>query len=489
LRGKRKPSLILTVVFVMLGAMTAWAQQQDNPQSGVSPTGNPENRSAASNPDQAGDQPFPAAIPVTPITGARDFGPGASYGGRSYVLPVFQWTGLADTGINGAAGYSNLQTRSVYLGSLTAERLKSHSQTALGLAGGAYLFSDSLRANKAAPIPSYGTLLKASLSETVIGRRWELLLSEQGLYMPESSFGFSGGGGLSGLGGGLEPGALGNQSSLNPTLLPNQTLLTGTSRRISNTAVAEVTYHPGARSSFTATGLYGLLNYLDPGFIDDNYWTFLGGYNFQLSRRNQIGINYTHTLFKFSSNNFELLNRGFQLFYGHRLTGRLSLEVAAGPTLNQIAQPQGAGVVTRGFWTTFDSLKYQGGRNEVSVDFARYLSGGAGVLLGAESDLARVSINRQLTRKWRGALNLAHAYNQSLIRQSLVQRRSQFETWVAGFTFSREFGDHVTFHVEYNAQRQIANALLCTTTNCGTIRLRQVGGIGLSWHGRPLGLR
>ncbi len=473
----------------MVGAMTAWAQQQDNPQSGVSPAGNPENPSAASNPDQAGNEPVPAVIPVTPITGARDFGPGPSGGGHSYVLPVFQWTGLADTGINGAAGYSNVQTRSVYLGSLTAERLKSHSQTALGLAGGAYLYSESLRANKSTPPPSYGTLLKANLSETVIGRRWELLLSEQGLYLPESSFGFSGAGGLSGLGGGLEPGTLGNQSSLNPTLLPNQTLLTGTSRRVSNAAVAEVTYRPGARSSFTATGLYGLLNYLDPGFIDSNYWTFLGGYNFQLSRRNQIGINYTHTLFKFSSNNVELLNRGAQLFYGRRLTGRLSLEVAAGPTLNQIAQPRGAGVVTRGFWTTFDSLKYEGGRGQVSLEFARYLSGGAGVLLGAESDLARVTAGRQLTRKWHGTLDLGHAYNQSLIQQNSAQRRSKYETWLAGFTFSREFGDHVTLHFEYNAQRQIANTSLCATTNCGTIHLRQMGGIGLSWHGRPLGLR
>jgi len=469
--------------------MTAWAQQQENPQSGVSPAGNPEIPAAASNPDQTGNEPFPAVVPMTPITGARDFGPGPSGGGRSYVLPVFQWTGLADTGINGAAGYSDVQTRSVYLGSLTAERLKSHSQTALGLAGGAYLFSDSLRANKSTPPPSYGTLLKANLSETVIGRRWELLLSEQGLYLPESAFGFSGAGGLSGLGGGLETGGLGNQSSLNPTLLPNQNILTGTSRRISNSAVAEVTYRPGARSSFTATGLYGLLDFLDPGFTDSNYWTFLGGYNFQLSRRNQIGINYTHTLFKFSANNFELLNRGFQLFYAHRLTGRLSLELAAGPTLNQIAQPQGAGVVTRGFWTTFDSLKYQGGRGELSLDFARYLSGGSGVLLGAESDQARMTAGRQLTRKWRGTLHLGHAYNQSLIRQSAVQRRGQFETWLAGFTFNRDFGDHVTFHVEYNAQRQIANISLCGTTDCGAIHLRQVGGIGLSWHGRAVGLR
>lgn len=466
--------------------MTSWAQQQGN----IPPTGAQGGNSAQGmNPVSAGNENLSTAVPVVPLTGARDFGPGSSGGGHSYLLPAFIWTGFADTGINGQPGFSNVETRSVYLGNLTLERLKSHSQTDLDLAGGASFYSKSLRASHAAPPPSYGTLVQAKLSETLDWRRWQVLLSDQVMYLPESAFGFSGFGGLNSFAGGLGGGALGNQPNLNPTLLPNQSILTGNSRRVANTAVAEVAYHPGARSEITVTGLYGLLNFLDPGFVDNNYWGLLAGYNYQLNRRDEFGINYSHYLYKFSGSNFELLDRGFQLFYRHQLTGKLSLEIAAGPTLNQIAQPLGAGVVARGFWSTFDSLKYRAGRTNAELTFARYLSGGGGVLLGAESDMARLTVGRQLARRFRGSLDFGHVFNQSLVQQTSVQRRTKYETWEAGFNFSREVGERLSFYLNYNAQRQTTNNSLCFTADCGTVHLRQVGGIGINWHGRPIGLR
>jgi hypothetical protein len=479
----------LLTVGTTAGTMVTWAQQPDNSQSGAGPAGNP---AAVGNPDQTGNEPRPSVTLVTPITGARDFNPGSKGAARSYILPVLEWMGQADTGLNGAPGFSNLETRSNFLGSLTAERLRSNSQTALDLGGGVSLYGNRLRNSSSTGVPnrSYASVARVSLAETVIRRRWELLLSDHGLYLPESSFGFSGFGGLGdiggGLGAGLGNGYYGNPSTLNPTLLPDQTILTGNSRRISNTALAEITYRPTARTAFTATGIYGLLHFLTPGFIDSNDWSFLGGYNFQLSARDQIGINYSHTLSKFSSGKSRVLSRGFQLFYGRRLTARLSLELAAGPSLTQIGQSSAAGVVTRGFWTTFDSLKYKSERGDLSLFFARSLSGGAGVLPGAETDVVQMTASRSLTRRWYGTVNLGHSYNQSLIQVVSTERRSDAEVWMGGLSFGRDFGENMSFHVDYNAQRQITSVPLCTTTNCGKISLRQVGGVGVSWHGRPL---
>ncbi len=463
------------------GQASSGALSQESSQSTVN---NPENLEGT----------VPNVEPMTPLSGARDFFyPG---GGRTYAIPAFHWTGLADTNANSAPGTSRLETRSIFLGSLDLRQVQTRTRTNLDYAGGAFFYSRTLRQNSSTAPPPYGTLHSLDFMENVYWRRWQLLLGDQLLYLPESPFGFSGFGSLSSFGGGLGGASLGNGPTINPTLLPDQAILTGNGQRLSNTAIAEVQYAAGARSMITVTGFYGLLHFFESGFIDSRYAGLLAGYNYQLSRRGQISIFYLDYLYRFDVANRQVLARGFQLAYGRRFTSRLFMKLSGGPVAIQVSQPVG-GVVTRPFWSTYDSLRYRTVRNDISLSFIRHVGGGSGVLYGSESDIARLTIGRQISRAFHGSVNFGHAYNQSLTQQaslpllipSNTQRRTRYEVWEAGVNLSRSLGEHVSMSLTYRAQRQISNQTFCFRNNCGARFFRQVGGVGISWHGRPIKLR
>jgi hypothetical protein len=328
---------------------------------------------------------------------------------------------------------------------------------------------------------------RAGFSQVLAWERWKLLLDDHLLYLPESPFGFGGFGGLGSFAGGLGGSYFANAPLLSPMLEPNQTILTGRSERLSNVVSTQAEYKPGARSALTVTGTYGTLSFLNSPLIDNRYWVLLAGYNFALSRRDVLAITYTHYLFEFDVANRGILNRGFLLAYGRKITGRLSLELSGGPMANDIAKPLG-GSVLRSFWTTYDSLQYRFRKGSVGISFRRQMTGGSGLLLGAESRVAQFSAGRQLWRTVHFSLDLGHAYNQSLTQETSTSRRTKYEGLYGGAMLSRELGQHMSLYLNYNVQRQISNNPLCFGNDCGTVILRHVGGLGVNWHSRPIRL-
>jgi hypothetical protein len=376
---------------------------------------------------------------------------------------------------------------STVLGNITLQHVRRHSQLNLDYAGGGFFYRRRVEGDFNGDSLTNGMLHRASLFQAFTSARWKFLLGDNFLYLPESPFGFAGFGGLESFGGGMGGPSFAAAPALNPMFAPNQTIVTGRGERYSNVVMTELQYQPGARSALTATGAFGSLNFLDPAFIDSRYWALLVGYNFAATRRDVFAITYAHYLFELDVGNQGILNRGFLLAYGHQITGRLSLELSAGAMANDIAKPLG-GAVTRSFVTTYDSLHYSFRSGTVGISFMRYMTGGAGLLAGAESRVAQFSAGRQLWRKGRVRLTVGHAYNQSLTRESEFVRRSRYETWHGGAMVSRELGQHVSLYMNYSVQRQISDVPLCFGNNCGTVILRHVGGLGINWHSRPIRL-
>jgi hypothetical protein len=365
------------------------------------------------------------------------------------------------------------------------QRIQKHSQLNLNYAGGAFWYSQQLPAGTLASLKPYGSFHELGLFEQVSTRRWKWLVGDQGMYLPETPIGFYGFGGLTSFGGGLGGAALANAPSLGPLFSPDQSILTGTARRLSNSALTQIEYDASGRSSTTATASYGTLQFLEPGFIDSRYWIFMAGYNHRLSQHDEVAVTYAHYYFKFNGPNREFLDRGFSILYGHQITGKFSLQISVAPLVNQIAAPLG-GAATKSFLSTFDSLAYRSLKWDAVLSFERMMTGGSGILPGAEMDWEQTTIGRQLSRKIRGSLQLSHAYNQSLAQESTLARRSKYEYWQAGFSLSREFGPHLSTYLNYYAQRQISNTPLCVGSNCTTAFLRQIGGVGINLHARPL---
>ena len=489
---EKRKRLVIALVLVLSCAEISWAQQRGSLPGSIATT--PSSGSGQQTSQPAGDiaeaeteKARPGTAVVAPLSGAHDLSPGSEGRARSYLVPSLQWTGSADTNSSNVPGGSRRETRSTVLGSITLQRVGKHSQLNLDYAGGGFFYSRRLESSLGTNPLTNGMIHRAGFTQILAWERWKLLLDDRLLYLPESAFGFGGFGGLGSFGGGSGGSYLADAPALNPTLEPNQTILTGRSERLSNVVATQAEYRPGARSALTVTGTYGTLFFLNSPLMDNRYWALLAGYNFALSRRDVLAITYGHYLYQLGVGNREILNRGFQLAYGRKITGRLSLELSGGPMANDIAKPLG-GSVLRSFWTTYDSLQYRFRKGSVGISFRRQMTGGSGLLLGAESRVAELSAGRQFWRTVYASLNLGHAYNQSLTQESSASRRTKYEAWQGGAMLSRELGQHMSLYVNYHVQRQISNDPLCFGDNCGTVRLRHLGGIGINWHGRPMRL-
>jgi len=489
---EKRERLVIVLALLLSCAEFSWAQQRGSLPGSTATT--PSSGSGQQTSQPAGEvaeteteKAPPGTAVVAPLSGAHDLSPGSEGRARSFVVPSLQWTGFADTNSSDAPGGSRRETQSTVLGSITLQRVAKHSQLNLDYAGGGFFYSRRLESSLGTNSLTNGMMHRLGFTEVLAWQRWKLLLDDRLLYLPESPFGFGGFGGLGSFSGGSGGSYLADAPLMNPMLEPNQTILTGRSERISNLVAAQAEYRPGARSALTVTGTYGTLFFLNSPLMDNRYWGLLAGYNFALSRRDVLSITYGHYLFQLGGGNREILNRGFQLAYGRKITGRLSLELSGGPMANDIAKPLG-GSVLKSFWNTNDSLQYRFPRWSVAISFRRQMTGGSGLLLGAESRVAQFSAGRQLWRTAYFSLNLGHAYNQSLTQESSTSRRTKYEAWQGGAMLSRELGPHMSFYVNYNVQRQITNNPLCYGDNCGTVLLRHVGGIGVNWHGRPMRL-
>jgi hypothetical protein len=425
------------------------------------------------------EEPVPARPTMTPLSGADVFAPstvGGAGGGHSYILPAFQLAGYAATNPGGAT--ARLNGNASVLGSITLQSVRKQSQFNLDYAGGEYFYSSYTNR----------TFHRLGVSEAVASRHWELQLSDYVSYLPESPFGFAGFGGVGSLGLGLG-GYVPSGPVLDPTLGPNQTILTGRTRQLSNIAVAQAEYHPRTRSAITLTGGYGSLHFLDAGFIDSNYWTASAGYNYALTRRDTLAASYTQTSIDLHANNANIVLRGGDLEYGRKLASRLYLKLSAGPTLSRSSFPA-VGVATRWFWRTSDSLNYRlSDRGTWAVSYVRYATSGSGVLLGARSDLATFTMDRELSRTLDGSADFGYARHRSLSGQPGINGGFKFDIWQGGLNLGRRLGLRTGVYVHYSLQRQNSDRPICFENRCETAFLRHVVGIGVNWHSRPLRLQ
>jgi len=422
---------------------------------------------------------------LPPLSGATVLTPGSAGEEMNYLLWSMLWTGVGDTNTESGPGQSNLRTESVPLLNLTLQRLGRHSETNLDYSGGGFFYGQQLPVTNNIRVSPNNTIQRADVSDSLAWRRWNLLLSDQVAYLPESPLGFPGFNGLGSFNSGLGGNYLSQQPTTNPLLNPDQSLLTSPGTRVSNSFVTDLGYSLGARSTLTATGSYSSLTFLEPGFINSQYILVQAGFSQDLSSRDEFAIAYSHFFVKFNSQNHDVLDRGVVLTYGHVLSGRLSLQLSAGPSLVQIALPQG-GDTSRGFLSTYDALKYRSGKYDASISFTRAITGGAGLLFGAETDLALASGGRRLWRRGRIELRSGREFGKSLTGQSPEARRVEFENWQGGLSLNREFSDRLSVFLGYDYVRQVQNSLICANDRCGDLVIRQLATVGVNWHGRPV---
>ena len=414
----------------------------------------------------------------TPLTGMLNAGLGFPELKHSYWVPGIQFSSTAQSNYYGANN-SGWFADNYAVGNLSLVKASSHTQMALNYSGGGYFSTDSSQGN--------GWYQNLSFATTFLLGRWLVQVADQFSYLPTSAFGFGAGTNLGGpgVGGSLGPTIPG----LGNNYVPNQTIFAGVGPRYSNAAVVQATYQISRRSSLTASGSYGILNFVDPGNIDTNS-VFGGlGYNYQFDRKNAIGVFYQYSTYHFPGSPQAYGSQIVSAAYSRKITGRLALSLFGGPQFTSLRVPVGNTSSTLSAYASA-FLTYGFERGSISGNYVHGLSGGSGILLGSILDQVYFTGTRRITRVWSVNASVGYAHNRTVVSETTTNGSQSYNSTFVGGGVGRPFGRNLNFSANYTAN--FSNySLNCTTPGAcapGSNSTYQSVTINVGWHPRPFAL-
>ena len=413
----------------------------------------------------------------SPVTGLQNPTIGSPELGHSYWVPGLEYGSTIQSRPLGQQATSGWYANNYVGGDLSLVEAWSHSQLALNYSGGGFFTTSNLESN--------GWYQQLSLADTMTFNRWQVQFFDTFSYIPESDFGFFGGSGLAlpGIGGSLGPSLPG----LAPSILPNQSIYSAIGPRYGNAFAAQVTYQLSRRGSITVGGSYGLLRFTEAGNIDNDMMVGNVGYNYALNKTDSIGLFYQFAGYHYSGEPQAIGSHSVNFVYGKKVTQRIALKLYGGPQFSFYRVPIGTQTEsTNG--SAGVSLTYAVKRGSINLSYFHGLTGGSGVLLGAETDQVTGGLSRQFGVAWTGFVNFGYSRNGSLGTAGGLPSPS-FDDWFLGGGISRPFGRNVNFTVNYSARIEHSNLATCTGPGCSTDYTQNMVTISLQWHTRPFVLR
>jgi len=416
---------------------------------------------------------IPVAGDDRPLSGVQEQTLGANLGPRNVLTPSFTVVSQLATG-SSASGFSEPALFNYLLATLDLNHASDRSELLLHYTGGGMLSS---YLNSA--------IQEVEFTYSYKWQRWTLLVGDDASYLSASPFGFGGVGGLDLLTGDSPFGPGGPLSSI---LGPNQTIPTIIVPRLSNTAVSQIEYKVSPRSSWTASGSYGMLDFLGVDYINSTETLFQTGYNYSLNPRSSIAVIYRFDDFRFTQFSQSIENHVMQLAYERNVTGRLNWHVAAGPSLVMLR-----GVLT-GYgnnvsWAVDGSLNYKMDRATLQLSYDHLVTGGSGVLFGAQTGQVQATIERPLSPRWQGSASLGYATNGSLVPAAATLTKENYNSWYATIRLNHQFRPGTALFVSYQAQLEALSPGGCTTPTCGGSSIAHEFSVGFNFGLRPISLR
>src|SRR5438445_414495 len=411
-----------------------------------------------------------------PLTGVQNPTLGTPEIRHSYWLPGFQYANTVRSSARNQATALDWNTTSLVTGNLSVLETWSRAQLAVNYSGGASISSDSAQGNS--------QFQQLGLIEMFDWGRWQLHFLDQFSYLPETQFGFGAGTALSipGVAGPLAPPLPGLQSSY----VPNQSVFTTFGPRYSNAFATQVAYTVSPRGSITAAGTYGILRFVEAGNIESNNVNLNIGYDYVLTSADTLGVQYRFSSYRYLGNPQAINDQVVQFMYGHKISGRIALQLFGGPDVTTLRVPIDNST-NRVSGSGGASLTYALNRGSMALSYDHGISGGSGVFAGAITDQLQFSLARQLSREWAASLNVGYSRNGSVVSPASSQI---YNSWYLGGGLSRPFGRNADFTIGYTAQIQASNQAVCAAGTCSTnFTLHQIT-LGLRWHpSRPFVLR
>jgi hypothetical protein len=493
---------VLTLGLLATCVPSTWAQSTtDQNASGTVPvaTGLDTTTQMSENPPLSGlDQP--------------SFEPG--FGTRSYLAPKVELSESVDSNGLGNFSSSNVTESTRALGSLELQKLWKLHPLDVDYVGGVDWYNGA-----------NGRVYQVhSLAATqrFLWRTGQLALRDSFSYLPEGAFGFGSFGGAGAFGGG----GLGGGGMGGGTGIFSNGSFGSIGTQVTNMAIADVTQYLSPRSSVVVTGGYGLTHFLSrppialcPSnascYFNSQETIAQAGYNYQISRKNQVAVVYAFEELHFPGASAGSLNVNlWQIQFGHRISGKLDLLVGGGPEWVHRSQPQAEflGIPTglpclntsalltcvnvKSSFITGSaqvSLRYRvSARTNVSLSYLRFISSGSGFFGGAKTDTGRFTVNHALGRHWNVLLDTGYSQNSRLLGTTSVAAggAANYNYWYFGAGARRRVGRHLGIFgsYQYNAFAFGSGGCNATGSGCGASYGRNVLLLGVNWTPEPIRL-
>jgi hypothetical protein len=473
------PYLAACIITLTLlgGTRPAMAQEDDSKPKPAARTYPPP---LVADQDAASDQPSTDTLnpDIQPLTGVQTPTLGTPEMRHSYWVPGFQYGNFVRSSTLSQPTTSGWNTTSFVAGTVSLLETWNRSQLSVNYTGGGNFSTDKSQGND--------SFQQLGLIEAFDWRRWRLSFIDQFSYLPQTQFGFGAASDLAspGIGGQLGP----PLPSLQPNYQPGQTIFTSIGSRYSNSITSEIAYSISPRGSVTVSGSYGLLRFVEGGSIDTDDTILSAGYDYTLSRRDTIGILYRFAGYRYGGNPQAINDHVAQFAYGRKITGKMALQLFAGPEVTTFRVPLG-GADDKISGSAGANLTYAFGKSNLSLSYNHGVGGGSGQFTGATTDQATGTIGHQLSRTWNGSLNFGFARTAGLGLSSPSQVSQTFDSWFTGAGLSRPFGRTADFTFAYTASIQNSQLPVCAAGTCGTSYLQHQISLSFQWHTRPLVLR
>jgi hypothetical protein len=476
---------ILFGIVLLLGAI-ARAQSTDStpqkPLPPLSPLG-PQKTVDDTGADEVSTPGDHGLIPDwRPLAGAQELTLGTSAVRHSFVLPSLSV--LTQAGPNpfipgpGAAPGPTTESTSYVAGRLGLNRMSERSELSLDYLAGASFSNEQTVGNS--------LIQNLDASELIRLGRWSLFFADDFGYLSNSPFGFGGLGGLKNLGVSLGNG-VGTGTETSSSFAPGQSIYINGLPRINNTSLGQTGYALSRRSSLTFVGSYTDLTFMKSPLEDSKVASFQGGYDYLLSRQNAMSVFYRFDDFTFSSLVPGIRTHSVEFVFARRITGRLSLQVGAGPSFQAFQNPL-SGAKTLVSPIASAGLKYRMRYTAISLNYSHALTNGSGVLPGAETDVFSGGATRTLGRSWDFSFDGGYSRNRAVQETLSTATGVAPQTWFTTLRFSRHLVGYGAFFVSYDASGQSSLASVCTLPSCRMNTVVSMGSVGYTWGLRPVPL-
>ena len=419
--------------------------------------------------DTTGDEtPAPDTLlpDMQPLTGVQNPTLGRVESPHSYWVPGVQYSNTIQSNYPGAGNSGWTITNYVAANVNLLESWRA-SQLAVNYSGGGDFSTDKTLGN--------GFFQELGASQSFQWARWQLAFFDQFSYLPQSEFGFGGGTGLGLPGGGITSGI--PPSGVAGNL---QSLFTAIGPQYDNNFVAQAVYQLSPRASVNVSGSYGILRFVDAGNIDSDSDGGSAGFNYQLTKEDTIGVVYHYSHLTYLDLPQAIGDNVINIVYGKKITGRLALRVFGGPDITTFSVPIG-GVTRQVTGSGGADLAYALPRGSLSLDYNHGVTGGSGVLEGAETDEVSGGVSHRFTRVWSAQAHIGFARNRSIVNTA---GQASYDSVYVGGGISRPLGPNAVFSLAYTANIQTTSAAAGNTSSTQ----HQIT-MNFQWHTRPLVLR